>query len=162
MLLYLHFLNKALGRGFCAFGVWFFSCFLFKIFSTEIPPEAGTKAPVTDAHTLGAAFEKVSPLDNEPHPKYSGLRALKLQSLDTPILPSYSPSVILPLPPPKKTQILAEGVAVHAREKRKKRKRILLPLQSLKLCSCQVTTNRKSRIKTQPPRPPPSTQHRLH
>lgn len=160
MLLYLHFLNKALGRGFCAFGVWVFSCFLFKKFSTEIPPEAGTKAPVTDAHTLGAAFEKVSPLDNEPHPKYSGLCAPKLQSLDTPILPS-SPCAPPP-PPPNKNQILAEGVAVHAREKRKKRKRILLPLQSLKLCSCQVTTNRKSRIKTQPPRPPPSTQHRLH
>lgn len=44
---------------------------------------------------------------------------------------------------------------------RKKRKRILLPLLSLKLCLCQVTTNRKSGIKTQPPRPPPSTQCRL-
>lgn len=41
---------------------------------------------------------------------------------------------------------------------RKKRKRILLPLLSLKLFLCQVTTNRKSRIKTQPPCPPPTTQ----
>lgn len=41
------------------------------------------------------------------------------------------------------------------------RKRILLPLLSLKLCLCQVTTNRKSRIKTQAPCTPPTTQCRL-
>lgn len=56
------------------FGDFFFFVLLpFLIFSTEIPPEAGTKPSVTVAHMLGAAFRKVSPLDNEPHPTYSGL-----------------------------------------------------------------------------------------
>lgn len=81
-------------------------------------------------------------------------RALTCQA-SPPTLP------LSPAPPPKKKQLLVEGVAVHASEKRKKRERILLHLQSLKLCLCLVTTNRKSSIKAHPPHLPPSTQHML-
>lgn len=46
--------------------------------------------------------------------------------------------------------------------RKEKEKKVSLPLPPPKLRLCQVTTNRKGRIKTQPPRPPPSTQLKLH
>lgn len=111
-----------------------------KIFSTEISPEIGKQKPLRQLLThCGAAFRTVFPLDYEPHPKYSGLCAPKQQSLDMPSIPDHSPSV--PHPPfkkKKKSELLVEGVTIHAREKRKKKRKDLaapavaetLPLRS--------------------------------
>lgn len=122
MLLYLHLLNRPWGEGFVQF--FFSSFFLFNFFSTESPPEAGTKAPLTVSHTLGAAFRKVFPLDNEPHPKYSGLCAPKLQSLN-PLSLCHTRKKNIYIKKNIKSELLAEGVAVHAREKKKEKKKYL-------------------------------------
>lgn len=127
---------------------------VFFFLPIEIPPEK--EKPLLQS-LAGAAFCCISPLHNEPQPEYPALRSLTPHSSDAP-----SPHT-LTLPGEKKNINVIGGRCWQCMPGRKeKEKKVSLPLPPPKLRLCQVTTNRKGRIKTQPPRPPPSTQLKLH